>query len=152
MAGFDESRKRSYSGPERGRASSVWGEVQVEVYRYPTVADADDVVRANARYPSTCPRVTEWTCEECDGITTTARQRVSFAPVGVQSIAWRFRAVDNFKHNGFTVVARRGVTVVRVTTGRGRMPTSSTFRYPPLVSKDRAERVARLALRLAMPG
>jgi hypothetical protein len=147
-----ERKARGYSGPQPGRPASVLGEVLVEVYRYASASAASDAVRRNGTYPDRCPRVREWTCTECDGVATVWRDRVAMPRVGVQSMAWRFHGIDNFKHNGWTVVARRGSTVVRVSTGRVHMPDDGPFRYPQMVSKDRAERIARLALRTAMPG
>ena len=148
----DERRVRGYGGREAGRPATVYAEASVEVFRYASRAAARAAVRSNGTYPDRCPRVTEWTCTECDGITTTWRTKVTLPRVGVQSVAWRYRAVDNFKHNGFTYVARRDTTVVRVSSGRVRMPDGSTFTYPRLISAAKAERVARMALRTALPG
>jgi hypothetical protein len=147
-----ERRARGYSGRQPGRSASVLGEVLVEVYRYASASAASDAVRRNGTYPDRCPRVREWVCTECDGVATVWRERATMPRVGVQSVAWRFHGLDNFKHNGWTVVARRGSTVVRVSTGRVHMPDDGAFRYPQMVSKDRAERIARLALRTALPG
>jgi hypothetical protein len=148
----DERRVRGYGGREAGRPASVYAEVAIEVFRYGSRAEARAAVRSNGTYPERCPRVTEWTCTECDGISTTWRTLVTLPRVGVQSVAWRYRAIDNFKHKGFTYVARRDTTVVRVSSGRARMPTGSTLTYPRLISAAKAERVARMALRTAMPG
>ena len=147
-----ERRLRGYYGALRGRPESVLGEVTVEVYRYASSPAAAAAVRNNGTYPDRCPRVREWYCNECDGVSTIWRERVTMPRVGVQSVAWRFRGVDNFKHNGYTVVARRGATVVRVSTGRAHMPDNGPDTYPQLVSKDRAEGITRLALRAALPG
>lgn len=152
MLAFREDRARWYHGRQAGTASSVHAQVHTAVHRYASVADARAALTRNATYPRRCPRVTEWTCTECDGITTTWRDRVAAPRVGRESIAWRFRAVDNFKSNGYTVVARSGATLVRTTVSRYRVPDGGAFTAPRLIAKDKAVRLARMSLRAALPG
>lgn len=149
MLAFDRNRAIWYSGVERGLPASIYSGAEIVVLRYASVGAARDAIARNASYPSRCPKVTEWVCEECDGISDTWRTRVSMAQAGDQSVAWRFREVGNLKSSGYTIVARRGATVVRVTLER----TSTRYLaagYPSLMSKQMALRLARIAVSRAV--
>jgi hypothetical protein len=150
MLDFQEDRLRFYSGRQTGLPNSVYASVAIGVFVYANVTDARDAVTRNASYPERCPKVTEWVCNDCDGISTTWRTRVAARRVGQQSVAWRYRSEDNFKHNGYAIVARRGALVVRVEVGRSRDPFSG-WMYPPLIKKAKALRIARMALQTATP-
>ena len=150
MLDFQEDRLRFYSGRQAGLPNSVYASAAIAVFVYANVADARAAITRNASYPERCPKVTEWVCTECDGISTTWRTRVAARRVGQQSIAWRYRSEDNFKHNGYAIVARRGTLVVRVEVGRSRDPFSGWV-YPPLIKKTKALRIARMAVQTATP-
>lgn len=149
MLDFDEARVRYYSGRQVNLPDSVLAQVAIAVFTYASVEDATAAVARNRSYPQRCPKVTEWVCTDCDGISTTWRTRVVARRVGQQSVTWRWRSEDNFKHNGYTVVARRGSVVVRVEVGRSRDPFYGPFDYPPLLRKSKAVRIARMAIRAA---
>jgi hypothetical protein len=149
MLDFREDRGRGYYSPPAGPSDDVGALAKVDVYRYDSVRAARQAVSQNASYPQRCPKVTEWVCTQCDGIWTTWRTRVPAAQVGAQSVAWRFRELSNAKAKGYTIVARRGTTVVRVTVGRSRYPGDGPFTYPERIAKKKAVALARIALRTA---
>lgn len=150
MLNYRDVRVRLYSGQEKGLPRSIWSNANATVFRYPDVASAKRAVANTASYARRCPEVTEWVCTECDGIWTTWRTRVRAPQIGAQRVIWRFREQGNFKSNGYTVVARRGATVVRVTVSRTRdVSGAHGWRYPPRIEKKVAVRVARLTLRSA---
>ena len=149
MLAFREDRGRGYYGPPAGPSDNVGALAKVDVYRYDSVRTAKRAVKRNASYPDRCPKVVEWVCTQCDGIWTTWRTRVPAARVGKQSVAWRFRELSNAKAKGYTIVARKGTTVVRVTVGRSRYPGDSPFTYPERISKKKSVNLARIALRTA---
>ena len=128
---------------------SVWGDVQIAVFRYETAGEAHRAVKRSGSYPDRCPETTEWVCTDCDGVWTAWRNRVAAPEVGTESVVWHYRRIGNFKHNGYGVVARRGELVIRVEVGRFRTPLEGSFSYPPLLPKKKALDVARLALRAA---
>lgn len=149
MLAFDRDREVLYGGVERGLPASIYSGAEIVVLRYTSVGAARDAIARNASYPQRCPNVTEWVCEDCDGISDTWRTRVAMAQAGDQSVAWRFREVGNLKSSGYTIVARRGATVVRVTLER----TSSNYSaagYPSLMSKHVVHRLTRIALSRAV--
>jgi hypothetical protein len=147
---FDEVKAKAFFGRESGTPRPVRSGAEIVILRYATVASARDAVKRNGSYPQRCAKVTEWVCTDCDGISTTWRTRVAAREVGRQSVAWRFRRIDNSKSNGYTVVARRGSTVVRVTVSRTRdVPVTGEWVYPQRIKKRVAVRLARLALRSA---
>jgi hypothetical protein len=149
MLSFREDRGRGYYGPPAGPSDDVGALAKVDVYRYNSVRTAKRAVTRNASYPDRCPKVVEWVCTQCDGVWTTWRARVPAARVGAQSVAWRFRELSNAKAKGYTIVARKGTTVVRVTVGRSRYPGDGPFTYPGRISKKKAVNLARIALRTA---
>ena len=149
MLAFREDRGRGYYGPPAGPSDDVGALAKVDVFRYDSVRTAKRAVTRNASYPDRCPKVVEWVCTQCDGVWTTWRARVPAARVGKQSVAWRFRELSNAKAKGYTIVARKGTTVVRVTVGRSRYPGDSPFTYPERISKKKAVKLARIALRTA---
>ncbi len=147
MLKFDEVKSKLFSGKERGAPKSVFASAEIAILKYATVGSARDAVKRNGTYPKRCGKVTEWVCNECDGISTTRRTRVSAAPVGSQSVVWKFRRIDNFKSNGYAVVARKGSTVVRVTVSRTRdVSANNGWVYPKLIQKPVAVKLARTAL------
>ncbi|GAA4811998.1 hypothetical protein GCM10025786_15960 [Nocardioides caeni] len=138
---------RSYYGATTG---SVWMSSEVEVLRYRSVAEARQDLRRSGSYPRRCPRVTEWVCEECDGISTTWRTRVAVQRAGSESVGWSFKRVDNLKAVGYTMVARRGTTLVLVTLTLTRdVFGANGWVYPRLPRKAAIVRLARLAIRTA---
>ncbi|WP_134768220.1 hypothetical protein [Nocardioides sp. 1609] len=148
MLAYRGVQARWYSGRERGVPRAVHTGAEIAVLRYADAAAARAAVRNNESYPRRCPRVTEWVCEECDGISTTRRTRVPVARLGDQSVAWSLRAVGNAKSAGYTVVARRGRSVVRVTLTRTRdMVADAPWRYPRSMPKREVVRLARVTLR-----
>lgn len=150
LLNFDEVKARYYSGRERGAPRSVSANAEIAVLKYATVGSARDAVKRNRSYPRRCPKVTEWVCDQCDGISTIWRTKVSAKKVGRQSVVWKFRRIDNLKSNGYTVVARRGSTVVRVTASRTRdVAAKNGWVYPKLIKKRVAVKLARTALREA---
>ena len=149
MLAFGEDRGRGYYGPPAGPSDDFPTLAKVDVFRYDSVRTAKRAVTRNANYPDRCPKVVEWVCTQCDGVWTTWRARVPAAHVGKQSVAWRFRELSNAKAKGYTIVARTGTTVVRVTVGRSRYPGDSPFTYPERISKKKAVQLARIALRTA---
>ncbi|MGB7979235.1 MAG: hypothetical protein WCF36_00390 [Candidatus Nanopelagicales bacterium] len=149
MGAFRADRGRGYYGSAAGSPADVGTLAKVDVYRYASVRAAKRALTRNASYPDRCPRVVEWVCTQCDGVWTTWRTRVPAARVGAQSVAWRFREISNAKANGYTILARRGATVVRVTVGRERYPDDGPFTYPERISKKKAISLARIALRTA---
>ncbi|MEZ0578731.1 hypothetical protein [Nocardioides sp. MH1] len=148
MLSYEEAKQRGYFGRERGLPRSVTAVVEIAVFHYASVDGAREAVERNVSYPRRCPRVTEWTCTDCDGISTTRRERVRARRVGEQSVAWTYRQVDNLKGSGYAVVARKGSVVIRAEVGRIRDPFPR-FVYPPLIKKAEALAIARLALRQA---
>ncbi|WP_183098722.1 hypothetical protein [Nocardioides pelophilus] len=147
MLRFTQARQRSYGGHERGFSASTYAGATIVIFYYATRSQAREAVRNNGTYPARCPRVTEWVCEDCDGISTTWRSRVSANRVGVQSVAWRFRSIDNGKHRGYAVVARDDKTVVKVEVSRQRYPgVNGGWTWPPQRRLSDAVRVARIAL------
>lgn len=147
MANPRDVRVRDYSGQEQGLPRTIWSHTNAAVLRYPDVASARRAVANTASYARRCPKVTEWVCNECDGVWTTWRTRVRAPKVGAQRVIWRFREQGNFKSNGYTVVARRGATVVRVTASRTRDVTGPHgWTYPPRIEKKVAVRLAKLTL------
>lgn len=150
MLSFDRAKSRFFYGREKGMPRSIWSNAEIVVLRYPDTKSARRAVKRNASYPRRCPKVTEWVCNDCDGIWTTWRTRTLAAKVGRQSVVWRFREIGNFKSNGYTVVSRRGSTIVRVTVGRTRdVSARNGWVYPKLIKKREALRVARKALNRA---
>jgi hypothetical protein len=149
MLDFTEDRGRVYRGAQKGLPDGVDAFAKIDIYRYASRADARAAVARNATYPERCPRVVEWVCTDCDGIWTTWRTGVTAPRVGQQSTAWSFRELANGKASGYTVVARQGGTVVRVSVGRDRFPGVGPFTYPALIAKSKAISVARLALSTA---
>lgn len=149
MRNFREDRGRVYSGRQVGLPPGVGVSASVDVFRYATVRAAKRAVVRNGSYPQRCPRVVEWVCTQCDGVWTTWRSRVAVPRVGQQRVAWRFREISNGKSAGFTVVARKGTTVVRVTVGRDRYPGEGAFTYPKPIPKKKVVKVARIALHTA---
>ena len=144
MLRYRAVRARSYSGTGGG---SVYPGAEIVILRYASSDSARDAVNRNASYPRRCPKVTEWVCNQCDGISTSWRTRVSAARVGRQSVAWKFRQVDNFKSTGYAVVARQGATVVRVTVSHTRnVFANNGWVYPRLMKKQVALQLARRAL------
>lgn len=147
MLAFREDRGRGYFGPPAGPSDDVGAVARVDVFRYDSVRDAKRAVRRSGSYPDRCPRVVEWVCTDCDGIWTTWRSRVPAARVGEQSVAWRFRELSIAKGKGYTVVAREGTTVVRVSVGRARYPGGDgPFTYPQRIAKRKTVELARIAL------
>ena len=55
----------------------------------------------------------------------------------------------NAKAKGYTIVARKATTVVRVTVGHSRYPGDGEFTYPERIAKEKAVTLARIALRTA---
>ena len=148
MRNFREDRGRVYSGRQVG-LPGVGASASVDVFRYATVRAAKRAVARNGSYPQRCPRVVEWVCTQCDGVWTTWRSRVAVPRVGQQRVAWRYREAGNARSAGFTVVARKGTTVVRVSVGRDRYPGEGAFTYPKPIPKKKVVKVARIALRTA---
>jgi hypothetical protein len=146
MLDFTQDRGRVYRGAQKGLPDGVEAFAKVDVYQYASRADARAAVARNATYPDRCPRVVEWVCTDCDGIWTTWRTGVTAPRVGQQSTTWSFRELGNGKASGYTVVARKADTVVRVSVGRDRFPGTGAFTYPVLIAKSKAIGVARLAL------
>jgi hypothetical protein len=70
-------------------------------------------------------------------------------PAGPSDDVWRFRELSNAKAKGYTIVARTGTTVVRVSVGRSRYPGDGPFTYPQPIAKKKAVSLARIALRTA---
>lgn len=149
MGRFREDRGRRYGGQQSGLPPEVVVDARVEVFRYANVRAANRAVARNGTYPSRCPRVVEWVCTQCDGVWTTWRSQVPVRRVGEQRVAWRFREIGNPKSAGFTVVARDGSTVVRVTVRRDRYPGDGAFTYPKPTPKKKAVQLARIVLRTA---
>ncbi len=149
LLAFTEDRGRSYFGAQAGRPPSVEAFARIKVYRYASTAAARAAVKRNATYPDRCPRVVEWVCDNCDGIATTWRTAVTVPRVGQQSTAWSWRELGMAKATGYTVVARRGATVVVVDAGRDRYVDGAAWTYPRLIAKTRAVAIARLALSTA---
>jgi hypothetical protein len=149
MLAFTEDRGKVYLGRQRGLPVGVEALAKIDVYRYASPADARAAVARNATYADRCPRVVEWVCTDCDGIWTTWRTSVEAARVGQQSTAWSWRELGNAKATGYTIVARRGDAVVKVSVGRQRFPGVGAFTYPALIAKKKAVAVARLALSAA---
>lgn len=149
MGRFREDRGRRYGGQQVGLPPGLVADARVEVFRYASVRAATRAVVRNGTYPQRCPRVVEWVCTQCDGVWTTWRSRVAVRAVGQQSVAWRFREIGNPKSTGFTVVARDGATVVKVSVRRDRYPGEGAFVYPKPIPKKKAVQLARIALRTA---
>lgn len=146
MGSFREDRGRRYGGQQAGVPPEVRVDARVDVFRYATARAAKRAVARNGSYPERCPRVVEWVCTQCDGVWTTWRSKVAVRAVGEQRVAWRFREIGLPKSAGFTVVAREGTTVVRVSVRRDRLPGEGAWTYPKPVAKKKAVQLARIAL------
>ncbi|MBM9461116.1 hypothetical protein JK386_14535 [Nocardioides sp. zg-536] len=150
---FRFAKVRNYYGHEKGMPHSVSTRAEIAVVGYASRAKARAAVARLRTYAERCPRVREWTCEDCDGVATTVRTSVRTRRVGTESTAWRFREVGNFKSKGYAVVARRGTTLVRVTVSRIRDPFAAKtgWTYPKLIDEREVVRLARKALAQAAP-
>ena len=135
MLAFREDRGRFYFGHETGRPAATTTQADVVIYRYRTIKAARKALTNVSTYPERCPKVTEWTCTDCDGIDTTWRTVVAARSIGKQSVTWRYRRAHNGKETGFTVVARHRAIIVWVEVGRVRYPLDGPFRYPQRIRK-----------------
>lgn len=140
-------RAKSYAGREGGQPRRIFSGAEIVVLGYADEAAARAAFANVATYPRRCPKVVEWVCTECDGISTTWRTRVPVARVRDQSVAWRLRDVGNLRSSGYAVVARYGASLVRVTVTRTRdIFGPHPERYPRPMPERKAVRLARLAL------
>lgn len=149
MLNFSSVRARFYRGAEPGMPTSTSTSARVAVFSYPDVASASAAVANNATYPQRCHKVVEWVCNDCDGIWTTWRTSVTSKRLGAQSTLVRTRELGNFPAKGWTMLARRGSTVVRVTVDRTNELVDEEMTHPRRPDRKSVRRLTRAALRAA---